>query len=177
MIIITGDPQSGKSTLLEKLVPVLKRQHIRPAGILAKGLWENAIRSGFDLIDLKSNESVPLARRLKECEASSVPFEFFPSGIQAGCRALSKASCAGADVVIVDEVGHLEMAGKGWAPFLTPLLRLETIVHIWVIRTTLVDRACRIWNLDRPPVVRSNEPDALDNLIRLLSETLTLMNS
>jgi len=172
MIIVTADPQSGKSTLIEMLIPALRQQNVKVAGILAKGLWKNGIRSGFHLIDLKCNQSVPLARRIKECEASSVSFEFFPAGIQAGQRALSKASCANADVVIVDEVGRLETAEKGWAPLLTPLLGLDNMVHIWVIRTKLVDIACRHWNLDRPYIVRADEPGALDNLIRSILEAL-----
>jgi len=172
MIIITGEIQCGKSTLLEKLVRTLLSQNVNLAGILAKGLWGNGIRSGFDLIDLELNESVPLARRLKTSEEHTVPFEFFPSGIQAGQRALSKASCVNADIVIVDEVGRLETAGKGWAPLLLPLLSLDNMVHIWVIRTKLVDIVCRHWNLDSPYIVRADETDALDSLVKQIKNYL-----
>ena len=62
-IILTGAVQSGKSTLAALLVKQLKGKSIPMAGILAKGLWENDQRAGFDLIDLKTGLSTPLARR------------------------------------------------------------------------------------------------------------------
>jgi len=172
MILITGDPQSGKSTLLETLISVLRGQHITTAGILAKGLWDSGVRSGFHLIDLKRNERVQLARRLTHRKKDSIAFEFFPSGIQAGQRALSRASCAGADVVIVDEVGRLETDGKGWAPLLPPLLKLDDMIHLWVVRTRLVETVCRIWHLNRPHIVRADAPGALDDLASFIMKTL-----
>jgi len=170
IILVTGNTQSGKSSLIEGLIPDLKQRNLKLAGILAKGLWENNIRSGFILIDLKRNKSVPLAQRVRNHDRNTVPFEFFPSGIKAGRRALSVESCAGADIVVVDEVGRLETAGMGWAPFLMPLLQLKDAVHIWVVRTGLVNDVCEIWNLDRPPQVRANEPNASDRLLNLILE-------
>lgn len=171
IILVTGNTQSGKSSLIEGLIPDLKQRNLKLAGILAKGLWENNIRSGFILIDLKRNKSVPLAQRVRNHDRNTVPFEFFPSGIKAGRRALSVESCAGADIVVVDEVGRLETAGMGWAPFLTPLLDLNGAVHLWVIRAGLVDDVCRIWNLDQPSRIRADEPNASNNLLNLILKT------
>jgi len=170
IILVKGNTQFGKSSLIERLIPVLKQRELKLAGILAKGLWESNTRSGFILIDLKYGKSVPLARRVKNSGRNTVPFEFFPSGIKAGRRALSVESCAGADIIVVDEVGRLEIAGMGWAPFLTPLLSLNDAVHIWVVRTGLVDDVCRIWNLGQPPQVRADEPNATDRLWNLILE-------
>ena len=171
IILVAGNTQSGKSSLIEGLIPVLKQRELKLAGILAKGLWESNLRSGFILIDLKCGKSVPLARRVINDGRNTVPFEFFSSGIKTGRRALSVESCAGADIIVVDEVGRLEIAGMGWAPFLTPLLSLKDAVHIWVVRTGLVDDVCRIWNLDQPPQVRADEPNASDRLLNLMLET------
>lgn len=171
IILVTGNTQSGKTSLIEGLIPVLKQRNLKLAGILARGLWESNIRCGFILIDLKCGKSVPLARRVKNEGRNTVPFEFFSSGIKTGRRALSVESCAGADLIVVDEVGRLEIAGMGWAPFLTPLLQLKDAVHIWVVRTGLVDDVCRIWNLDQPPQVRADEPNASDRLWHLMLET------
>ena len=171
IILVTGNTQSGKSSLIEGLIPALKQRNLKLAGILAKGLWESNIRSGFILIDLKRNKSVPLARRVINDGRNTVPFEFFSSGIKTGRRALSVESCAGADIVVVDEVGRLETAGMGWTPFLTPLLELNGAVHIWVIRAGLVDDVCGIWNLGKPPQVRADEPNASDRLLNLILET------
>ncbi|MDD3080690.1 MAG: nucleoside-triphosphatase [Desulfobacterales bacterium] len=170
IILVKGNTQSGKSSLIEGLIPVLKQRELKLAGILAKGLWESNTRSGFILIDLKYGKSVPLARRVKNSGRNTVPFEFFSSGIKTGRRALSVESCAGADIIVVDEVGRLEIAGMGWAPFLTPLLSLNDAVHIWVVRTGLVDDVCRIWNLGQPPQVRADEPNASDRLWNLILE-------
>ncbi|MCP4671565.1 MAG: hypothetical protein GY857_09685, partial [Desulfobacula sp.] len=78
MILITGKIHSGKSTLAMKLAAHLEQENLKISGIIAKGLWENSIRHGFDIIDLSTGRQIPLARRQKSPDKKKVtPFEFF----------------------------------------------------------------------------------------------------
>jgi len=163
MIILTGPIHCGKTTLLESLVASLRSKGLKPAGFLARGLWSEDRRSGFDLIDLGQGTITPLARRRAQAEGPT-PFQFFEPGLQAGARALAPEICAGADLVIVDEVGPLELAGQGWAPFLDPFLQLEGPVHLWVVRSGLVESVCRKWRLDQGLVIPADQPQALERL-------------
>lgn len=161
VIILTGECRSGKSTLLFALLRSLRRERFKVAGIIAEGLWENGMRSGFNLLDLQSGALTPLCRRVTEDgPRRTTPYVFFEEGMAAGERALSIRQCAGADLVIVDEIGPLEIRGEGWAPCLSPLLALERPLHLWVVRHTCLGEVRRIWGLDDAEVVDVKEAGA-----------------
>ena len=168
-IILTGAVQSGKSTLAALLAARLKQTNIGVAGILAKGLWQNNQRTGFDLVDLKSGRSTPLARRSLTADGPGkgyVPYRFMEAGVAAGRRALRVKQCGGAGLIVVDEVGKLEARGRGWAPCLAPLLALSGTVHLWIVREYLVDQICRIWPVAQTEIIHITAPDALETLAR-----------
>ncbi|RQW89417.1 MAG: DUF2478 domain-containing protein [Geobacter sp.] len=165
VVILSGDGQSGKTTLLSALVELLRREEVKVAGILAEGLWENGVRSGFNLIDLSDNSSVPLSRRIPDNDLrNGIPFEFYETGLAAGIKALSPERCTDADVVIVDEVGFLELQGKGWASSLQSLLEIDEMVHVWVVRRKLLDTVRAAWRLEAARTILLEEPDALNSL-------------
>ena len=166
-IILTGAVQCGKSTLAEKLIGRLKTKDIPIAGILARGLWKDNQREGFDLVNVQTGQVTPLARRtadLKTQNSDEIPFFFFEQGVAAGYDALSVAACKNAAIILVDEVGKLEAKGLGWASCLSPLLTLSRALHIWIVRENLVRQICRIWPVERTTVIHADAPDALLNL-------------
>jgi nucleoside-triphosphatase THEP1 len=165
-IILTGEPQEGKSTLLAHALE--KLSDIKIAGILAKGLWKNSLRDGFDVVDLASGLTTPLARRNPLATTGRVPFTFFDKGMEAGIHALNPVRCRNADLVCVDEVGKLEIKDRGWAPLLSPLLELDRPVHLWVVRRELVAPVSLKWRLDDPTVVSVNDSTALTTLVRCI---------
>ncbi len=165
MIIITGKIHSGKSSLAMKLATHTEQENLKISGIIAKGLWKNDIRHGFDLIDLSTGKKVPLARQQKSSSENQVTrFEFFESGLKFGSKALAKEKCVNAKIIFVDEVGKLELAQDGWAPMLFPLLSIKTAVHIWVVRENFIEAVCKTWKLKNPDIINCNEKNALNRL-------------
>ncbi len=135
------------------------------AGIAAKGLWADGVRSGFDLTDLGSDITTPLCRRIPDGGLKyGIPFSFDRTGLEAGFRALSPDVCRNADMVVLDEVGVLELSGKGWAACLEPLLRTCGPNLVWVVQSALVIRVCQVWNLTPQAIISAKEPDALKRL-------------
>lgn len=167
-VIITGGVQTGKSTLASALVDCLKAKNMPMAGILATGLWKNDQRHGFDLTDLATGVTTPLARRVANVEDTAItPFEFFEEGMTAGKKALDKKSTTNAAMVMVDEVGKLELLGQGWAPFMSSIVLISTAIHVWVVRENLVRDVCTRWNLDGVEIVHVDDGDALERLKKL----------
>ncbi|HOP41688.1 MAG TPA: nucleoside-triphosphatase [Geobacteraceae bacterium] len=163
--ILTGQLHSGKTTLLFQLVRNLRREGIRVCGILAEGLWHNGIRSGFNLIDASDDTLTPLCRRRNDDDPrQATPYIFNEEGMTAGKRALSLERCADADVILVDEVGPLEIRGMGWALHLAPLLRLNGPVHLWVVRNTCLEQVRDRWKLEHAEIIDASETSALSQL-------------
>ncbi len=168
-IVITGSIQSGKSSLAWSLMEELRQLSIPMAGFIAKGMWKDNQRSGFDLFDLKRQTMTPLAKRSKfeNPPPSGMPYTFLREGVNAGRRALTLENCRDAKIIMVDELGKMELQGKGWAPFIPPLLELKKSIHIWIIREALVSPICRIWPFNRTDIIQSHENNALSKLVTL----------
>ena len=154
VVLVSGPKQSGKTTLVETVIAALAGRGLRIAGILAKGLWKDGLRAGFDLVDLATGQCVPLARRRSAPHpAHGMVFDFFDSGFQAGAVALSLDVCRRADLVVVDEIGRLEAGGEGWAPYLRELLTLEGPLLILVARLDCLPRIRDRFGLHDAPLI------------------------
>ena len=148
VFVIKGGHGCGKSEFVLELARLLRAAGIKPGGICAAGLWEDGLRSGFDLVDLSCGARAPLCRRGAPGAVRAGEFGFFPQGLAAGEAALSRKGLSGAAVVFVDEVGFLELEGGGWAPALERLLTGRRPV-VLVVRDHLVEKVRGRWELER----------------------------
>lgn len=137
MIFLTGNPHSGKTGLILDLVRRVNAEGLMVAGIACPGLWQNEMRAGFELLELDTGRQSLLSRRVPGLKP--IPYMFDAQSVEKGEQALSASRCQDADLVVVDEVGKLELLGWGWARSLLQLLRLEPLTHLWVVRTSLVN--------------------------------------
>lgn len=165
-IVITGPLQSGKSTLAAGLAAALRQQGASIAGIIAHGLWKQGLRDGFVIEDLSSGTRTPLAKRRHTPDPfTGASFSFSARGMAAGKAALDRTLCSGAAVIFVDEIGKLEVKGRGWASCLPPLLTLHGTIHIWVVREQLVEEVCHLWPVPDTRVIRADDPAAPEKLM------------
>jgi nucleoside-triphosphatase THEP1 len=148
VLIITGEQGEGKSKLVEALAQSQREAGLSLGGIHAPGFWAEGRRSGFDVTDLSTGETRPLCRTQGPSSwQSQGPFRFSPDGLAFGLQALAEALRRDADVIFVDEVGPLELQGRGWAPGLDALVRQRRRPMVWVVRRGLVDEVRRRWGL------------------------------
>ena len=174
VILVTGDLHIGKTSLISEFLETPLAASYRIAGILAKGLWKDNLRDGFDLVDLSTGRTTPLARRRKHQDPiEKIMFDFFNLGMQAGAEALSPAVCKTSDLVIVDEVGKLEARGKGWGDHLDLLLDEKIRLFIWVVRRESLDQIIERFQLDAPVIVDVQQPNALQRLMMQVRRRLT----
>lgn len=167
VILLTGGRGSGKSTILLKLLKYLRESGIPAGGFVARGLWKDDVRAGFELELAATGEVVPLALRVPASRRTgSMPFEFSRKGLSAGDFALATEACANAKVIMVDEVGPLEISGKGWAPRLGELLELSGKIQIWVVRDSLLEEVPMKWGFKPRLIVSTQDPRALELLKR-----------
>jgi nucleoside-triphosphatase THEP1 len=89
---------------------------------------------GFEAVDVGSGERWPLARTDQELGGPRVgPYSFDPAGLARALKVLRRAATAGCDLLIVDEIGPLELEqGEGFAPILD-LLPAEGPTHTLIV--------------------------------------------
>jgi nucleoside-triphosphatase THEP1 len=61
-----------------------------------------------------------------------------------GAGVLARAGEKSPDLVIIDEVGHLERFGGGWAREMDELVQRGQVM-IWSVRPSLLDEIAAIW--------------------------------
>ena len=165
VILVSGPRHYGKTTLVESFLASIAGQGLSIAGILAKGLWENDLRAGFDLVNLADGHSTPLARRRNEPHPQhGMLFDFLTTGFQAGLEALSLEACRQADIVVVDEVGRLEARGEGWAPCVKALLTLDKPLIILIVRLDRIQQISDRFGLSGAPMIDVRDKEAFSRL-------------
>ena len=168
IIFLTGDRQSGKTSLILEIAEQARRHGRQVAGIACPGLWKNQMRSGFELLELDSGQRHLLSKRVPGLQP--IPFMFDALGLEKGKNALSVRRCGGADLIIVDEVGPLELQGEGWAPCLDSLLQLTAPVQIWVVRRPLVQQVQTHFCL-RAEAADLHQPDCIAGLMEKILQS------
>lgn len=175
IVILTGGTGSGKTTRAGEVVDVLRRRGFEVGGILATGLLAAVHRSGFDLVDLRTGQTTAWCRERQmdaHAEQRWGRFEFTTEGLQLGRAALAVGGPP-ADVMVLDEVGPLELAGGGWADCLDLLVENFGGPILLVARLAVVDAVRTRWGSASTPVydVARVAPDAIADM--LLERTTT----
>jgi nucleoside-triphosphatase THEP1 len=168
-ILLTGRRGVGKTTICQAVAELARRRGYRPDGVITPALyacpagWELGIgngeltKVGFEAMDVGSGERWPLAHtdpsttlrqgsgqgsgHRQELGGPRVgPYGFDPAALARALRVLERAISAGCDLLMVDEIGPLELEqGKGFAPILD-LLPVEGPTHtLIVVRPALLD--------------------------------------
>jgi len=172
VVLLTGQKGEGKTTLCAELAELVRSRGGRVAGILSPGFWDDGVRSGYQIEDLLTGRRLWLARRAQTPgHLAQGPYWFDPVALQFGRQALADGAAARPDLMVVDEVGPLELRGEGWAPALDLLQARQPCPMLWVIRPALLNVARKRWPmLEGAPVVSAGQVTAVE-LAGMLLET------
>lgn len=146
-IFITGRPGIGKTTCLIKIADILRNEGIDLAGFITTEVRERGRRIGFKLIDIDRSTSSWLAKvgvkskyRIGKYAVLVEEFEEFLSD-----TVIPKVE--NAKVIMVDEIGPMEMLSKKFRDFITYIIPspkpLVATLHIRARRNFLIDRLMR----------------------------------
>lgn len=133
LIIITGSIGIGKTTVCRKVIELVRCHGHSCGGILSyTSSGENII-----LEDIQTGEKEILASTKRIYPGPHTPrYSFSLKGIDFGIRAIDKGVLT--ELLVVDELGHLELHGKGFVRALE-LIRADKVENcILVIRNGLL---------------------------------------
>ncbi len=111
MIVITGRPGIGKTTVFTKVVGKIREHGFVVGGIVCPEVRSGGVRAGFKVVDLLSGSQGWLARASVDCPKELRVSKYcidvdgvVSVGVNAILEAVSKA-----DVVCIDEIGPMEL--------------------------------------------------------------------
>lgn len=139
--MLTGPVHAGKTTFLRKLTSDFKKNNVPVSGYLSLSLWEDQYLKGYDLYDIKSDKTFPFIRRKGHSEWEKIgSFFFLPTALDKAKKIILNV-CKKRGVCFVDEIGPLELSGKGVWPSVEKALACPSshMDFLFVIREGLVD--------------------------------------
>ena len=140
--VLTGAVHIGKSTVCLKVMHWAQHHHYRVRGIITTPLNDSVgSRLGFEIHSLESGERRVLAHVDRDWNGPRVgPFHFDPAALQWGEEIIAQAFGAGCDLLVLDEIGRLELEqATGFRGALQLLASAALPRRLVVVRDTLLD--------------------------------------
>ena len=126
-ILITGEKNRGKSTFLYKIC-----KNCKCSGVICLPVFENGIKIGSDAINLVNGKKKIFARIKDKASFSGIVMDKYvinPEGINHAIEAIEEGIRSDA-TLIIDEVGSLEMRGKGYYKILKKAIHRNNVVIV-----------------------------------------------
>ena len=161
-ILLVGGIGAGKTATGLRLLSLLRSYGIQVGGILAPRILKGEERIGYSIIDLSNNATHPFAG-LDPSDVQIGKFYLSQEGLDVAERTILNALNE-RPVVFVDEVGRLEVQGKGHAPAIRQLLQSSS-VPVLLVRDTLVEQALRVFEIADPFIFHASEMRDVEELV------------
>ena len=157
LYVMTGQIQTGKTTWLKAFLNKASDENMRIDGLITPAIFENGQKTGIEAYLLPEKEKFLLAKKRfidseiahkndqAVCEKDKkLGYEFSGQSIERINAHLHY--CVGAQNLVIDEIGPLEMMqGKGYTEALKLLDESAVTNAIVVIRPSLLNAAAKRW--------------------------------
>jgi len=158
IFILTGKIAQGKTTKIQEIVADFKQKQIAIGGIYSPRVMENNLTIGYDVVDISTSERTLFLRNEEHADLSKIgKYSIFPQGLSKGKNALTFSANVTNQLVIIDEVGKLELDNEGWASSLENLINHSTHHILLVVRDSFIEPVIQKWNLKNPIVFQTSE--------------------
>jgi len=149
VFVITGKRGTGKTTSAREIIKKLQDRGYKISGLLQPEYISDGKRSGFFVEDITSGKRMLLCvRDTSTLHRTPELFTFNDEAFAFGKSALSVPGVQQADIVIIDEIGPLELENNGWADAITNLRAEWGGPMIWVVREKMIDEVLNKWSID-----------------------------
>jgi len=162
VFIVTGSIRGGKTTFVRKLIELLRSYNIKVGGILSERVMDGTRTIGYDLVNIETGKKVDFLRQKGECGDGTIGrFTICSKGLEEGKKILSSGMRHKNNLVIIDEVGLLEIQNKGWSDGIYDLLEKSSNHLLITVRDSYVDQVKNKWNLKEAIIFNINETNYL----------------
>jgi nucleoside-triphosphatase THEP1 len=167
--IVTGSIRGGKTTYVKKLTELLRSYNLKVGGILSERVMDGSVTIGYDVVNIETGKKTDFLRLNGEYGKETIGrFTICSTGLAEGNNILSPGIQNENHLVIVDEVGLLEIQNKGWANNIDELLDKSSNHLLITVRDSYVAQVKAKWNLRDACVININETDYRDTGLSIL---------
>jgi len=148
IFIITGKVAQGKTTYVKNLIDIFRKNNIKTGGIISERVMTGSVTTGYDLVNIETGERKVFLRQNENCGSEKIgKFTICNDGLSMGNEILSSLNEHGTGIIIIDEIGSLELHDGGWAGSISKLADCSQNNLLMVVRETNTDAVKDKWNL------------------------------
>ena len=134
-LLVVGEPRSGKTSWCRRYIDCRRKSGSSVGGILSPAIEKQGQRVGSNALDLLTDQEIPFYR-LSCCGCFKGgekvgDYTISRDGILFACGAIKRAVESKCDLVVIDEVGPLELRGNGLMPAVE--LALASAVNVLIV--------------------------------------------
>lgn len=170
-IFLTGPPRIGKTTIVLKVVEDLKGRGIKIGGMLSREILEGGVRVGFKIVDLWSGVEGVLAHINQKNGPQVGKYRVCLEDLEKVGAGAIVGACRLADLIVIDEVGPMELYSKAFREAVLTALDSGKIllgtIH-YRVKTSFTDMVRGRRDVDIIAVTYSNR----DELPRVIAEEI-----
>ena len=171
-VLLTGPVHSGKTSLLKNLVEELEGSGKSTDGFLSISLWQSGSLLGYDLHTIQKRTVIPFIRKKGKKEWERVgPFFFLPEGLRQAQKIILNP--APKDILIVDEIGPLELSGQGLWPAFSRIVQNASFTILCVVRKTILEDFLKSMSGKQWHIIDIEEKNTLPRLLERLRRIST----
>jgi nucleoside-triphosphatase len=169
LLLITGSPGVGKTTLLLRVVEALKAEGYSVGGMVTSDVRKSGARVGFEVADLSNGSRGWLASVHEERGPQVGKYRVNIDDLNdVGVKAILKA-CEKLDVVIVDEIGPMELFSEKFREAVKKAVESKKLVistiH-WKMSSQLIDSVKKREDAEIFIVTNENREHLQEEVIR-----------
>jgi nucleoside-triphosphatase THEP1 len=148
IFIISGSISKGKTTYAKQLIEILRNNNLIVGGILSERVMTDHRTTGYDLVNIETGEKEDFLRQNGECGEEKIGrFTICTKGLEMGNKILRSTILTENMIVIIDEVGLLELKNGGWHESVSFLLGKSGNHILFTVRDIYTEDIIRKWNL------------------------------
>ncbi len=163
VFIITGSVREGKTTFVKNLIEFFRKNNISAGGIISERVMTDSRTTGYDVINIETGEKTIFLRQNEESGSEKIGrFTISPEGLAVGRAVLHSLIMKGNSIVIIDEVGLLELQDKGWSESVHELLQKRANNILLTVRNTFVNEVKIKFDISEAIIFNISETDYQD---------------
>lgn len=149
VFIVTGTVGQGKTTCIEKIARAMREKDISCSGIYTPRVMDDETIISYDIVDITSNTRECFLRQTGKVNQAKIGrYYISEQGLQHGINSLKTSLKSNSSLIIIDEVGKLELDGGGWSDCISDILNVGNSYLLLAVRDKFVESIVQKWNLN-----------------------------